>query len=150
MSIHYSPYNDNDKLEIIALIKQLYIEDNGGEPMTLEKINATIHFLNKNPQNGQIVSIKDKDVIVGYAILINFWSNEMGGIILHVDELFIKKEYRSQSIGTQFIKHLIKTKQKDYIAIQLEVFPSNMKALEFYSKNGFHKTESNLLRYSLS
>ena len=47
-------------------------------------------------------------------------------------------------------QHLIKTKRKDYIAIQLEVYPSNMKALDFYSKNGFHQTESNLLRYSLN
>ena len=80
---------------------------------------------------------------VGYSILINFWSNEFGGNILIIDELFVRKEFRSQGIASQFIQHLAETKFNDSVALQLEVTPDNHRALALYKNLGFkrHKND---------
>ena len=125
MNVSYNPYQESYKTELTSLIKLLYEEDPEGTTMTEGKINSTIQHLTSNPQSGKILVITSNEIIIGYSILINYWSNEFGGAILFLDELCIKPEYRRQSIGTKFIQHLIAESQSGYKAIFLEVFPSN-------------------------
>lgn len=72
---------------------------------------------------------------IGYALLVFFWSNEYGGNILTVDELFVKADFRGQGIGTDFFSFIDKLENK--AAIRLETTPGNLRALEYYKRMGF-------------
>lgn len=48
---------DQDKLK--GMILELYREDPGGEAMDLQKITATIHYLQQNPKHGNIVILEN-------------------------------------------------------------------------------------------
>jgi ribosomal protein S18 acetylase RimI-like enzyme len=54
-----------------------------------------------------------------------------------IDELYIKKEYRSRGIGTNFISYLIKIRYNNSAALQLETTPKNKKSRKLYEKLGF-------------
>lgn len=73
-------------------------------------------------------------------ILVFFWSNEYGGNIVIIDELFVKEEYRSQGIGTEFFSFAEKFNNK--AAIQLETTPFNKRALDYYKRLGFVPDEN--------
>lgn len=126
-----------DKKEIIELIQNLYKEDANGESINLQKINRTFKELFLHSEKGSIFVIEDKKKIIGYAIIINYWSNELGGNVLFIDEIYIHPDYRDIGVGTNFINYLIKNKISSSVGIQLEITKSNKKAKNFYEKLGF-------------
>lgn len=126
-----------DKKEIIELIQNLYKEDSYVENISLQKINRTIKELFLHNEKGSIFIIEEKEKIIGYAIIINYWSNEFGGNILFIDEIFILPDYRNFGVGTNFINYLIKNKINSSVGIQLEVTKANTNAKNFYEKLGF-------------
>jgi len=150
MKLSYRPFKNTDRQELMTMITSLYFEDPDGQKMDEGKINKTIHFLSNNPQSGSILILTYEEKIVGYCIMIRYWSNEYGGELTFVDELFIKQEYRSHGFGSQFIKLFAKERQSVSKAILLEVFPYNQKAFNFYLKNGFEKNRGQFLKLNLS
>ena len=102
MDIHYRPMGNSDTETVSALIKALYREDPAGEAMTDEKIRHTFDQLSARPDTGVVLVFETDFRIIGYALLINFWSNEYGGIVLIIDELYLVPAFRGQGVGTHF------------------------------------------------
>jgi ribosomal protein S18 acetylase RimI-like enzyme len=148
MNIQYLPYKNKHKSEFLSMVHGLYNSDEG-EAMSNQKITATTDFLSKNPKNGQILIFTEDETVIGYSILIYYWSNEFGGQIIFVDELYLKDSHRNKNIGTNFLNYLFQKKNEGFKAIFLEVFPSNKRAFDFYTRNGFMKTTGDYLKYSL-
>ena len=142
MNITYRKFKAADKKIIAELMKSLTIEDPEGKPSSPKKINRTFTRLLNHPDNGVIMVLADGAKIIGYGILINFWSNEHGGNILNINELYIKSDYRGKGIGTKFIQYLIHNKFNNCVAVQLETLPANKKAKQLYERIGF-KLSSN-------
>jgi len=149
MNITYRNFKLSDKKYVAKLIKLLYLEDPEGKPATDDNINRTFKELTSHHDKGTIMVIEDGLTIIGYAILVNFWSNEYGGNILNLDELYILKKYRSQGVGTKFTQYLIDNKFNNSVAVQLETMPSNEKARQLYERIGFKLSQSNHFIYDL-
>lgn len=137
MSVVYRQFRETDTEVVTALIYQLHTEDPEGKPMSATKIAQTLEFLPSHPDQGKIMVLEKEGEVIGYALLINFWSNEYGGNILTVDELYIKPEYRGQKTGTNFITYLAETNHGNSVAMQLETTPENLKAKQLYKRLGF-------------
>jgi ribosomal protein S18 acetylase RimI-like enzyme len=150
MKIQYITYRDELRDDLLGMIKSLYSEDPSCKKMNDKKIDKTIIYLQSHPDNGRIIMINNGDLILGYAIIVYFWSNEYGGLVLLLDELFIREEFRNKGIGSSFIKNLISTETGKSRAIFLEVIPSNIRAMEFYQKSGFQLHINKFHRYLLS
>ncbi len=138
------PIEATDEEETFEMIENLYKEDPVNKPMTKEKIRNTFITLRSLPDKGCIMVIEIDYKIAGYSILINFHSNEFGGNIVFIDELYVKEEFRSKGIGTNFIRYLKDTKFGNAVALQLEVTPGNTKARKLYESLGFqlHKNDT--------
>lgn len=145
----YLPYHDQHKAELMEMIHALYRDDPEGEEMSEDKIERTVAFLASHPENGQITLLSRSENIIGYAILIRYWSNEYGGLLLFLDELFVKEDFRGQGIGTHFIQDLLDSVGEDFKAVFLEVIPSNDRALQLYQRLGFQPAKNKYLRYVL-
>jgi ribosomal protein S18 acetylase RimI-like enzyme len=133
-----------DATAVSQLMQQLSVEDAGGKPVTPEKAERTFSALTEHPDFGQITVVEIDGTVVGYAILINFWSNEFGGNMLTIDELYIAPDFRGQGIGTQFIQQIIVT-HPSAVAFQLEVSPENKRANELYQRLGFVSQRNSVL-----
>lgn len=136
-----------DHKHVTKMMFQLYEEDGQYElekTISNENIKKTLETLEKHPEKGCVLVLENDQQIIGYSIIINFWSNEYGGNIVDIDELYVQKDFRSQGIGTQFIQDLISMRFNDCVALQLEVNPKNKKARKLYEKLGFetHKNET--------
>jgi GNAT superfamily N-acetyltransferase len=128
-------YEETDYDDLLEMIRSLYREDPEGEPINEEKIRRTIAESRSYPEKLSIYMLSSGNVNVGYAILVYFWSNEYGGNIIFIDELYVKEPYRSQGIGTEFLSFAERIKNK--VALQLETTPGNSRALAYYKKLGF-------------
>jgi ribosomal protein S18 acetylase RimI-like enzyme len=127
------------------MVYQLYREDPGAKQMTPNKVSQTVNQLRNNPNKGRILIFETEGRIVGYAILIFYWSNEYGGDIVHIDELYVKPEHRGRGIAAAFLKQLHR-QSYGAVALELEVTPSNTRALHYYKRLGFKETKNLHLR----
>ena len=148
MKIRYRQFTLGDKKIITRLMKDFYKEVPGIRGITDDKIKRTFLALAADPGKGKILVIEKGKIIVGYALLANFWSNEWGGNVLFLDEIYLKPEFRGQGIGRSFINYLIEKKYNHATAIQLEVASNNKKARALYADIGFKPYQNEYLLYS--
>ncbi len=124
-------------------------EDFSGWVATSESIQTTLDHIRKHPDKGNILVFEQEGFLIGYAILINFWSNEYKGNVLIIDELYILPDYRSQGIATAFLNFLSDTRYNDSVMLHLEVSDSNKRAMDLYRKMGFAMNTYNTLKKKL-
>ena len=119
------------------MIRALYEEDAYGQPMSDEKIQRTVRELRARPQKGQITIFEVSQIIVGYAIVIYHWSNEYGGDIACIDEIYVKPAWRGRGIGTAFLDDTASSQGGLLRGLQLEVTPKNDRVMAYYLRRGF-------------
>ena len=88
---------DDDSL--VEMCLRLYDEDPGILPIHPENMRATLRALRREPSRGRAVVLEVENQLSGYALLIAFWSNELGGNICEVDELFVVPQRRNLGHG---------------------------------------------------
>ena len=142
MKVNFELFKNEDYSELKDMISGLYSEDPPSVPMAEEKILKTVKELTHNPAKGQIIIFRVNNEIAGYGIIIFFWSNEYGGNILYIDELFVKQAWRSKKIGTEFFNYLYKTFRDEVVALKLEVTPRNVRARKYYETLEFKETRN--------
>src|SRR5579862_851219 len=89
-----------DDQTIIEMCLQFYSEDPGLEPVTAEHMRRTLETLRREPSRGRAVVLEVDGQTVGYSLLIAFWSNEFGGDVCEIDELFVAPSHRGVGHGT--------------------------------------------------
>jgi GNAT superfamily N-acetyltransferase len=149
MSIQYRTVARADHPTLVGFMRQLYEEDPAERPVPEEHFRRTLLELEEHPERGTILMMHKDRQIVGYAVLINFWSNECGGNILTIDELYVARPMRGQGLGADFVRHVIKTKWNDFVALRLEVTPANARARRLYERLGFSSLKNETLQLRL-
>ncbi len=145
MNISYRKFEDTDRMAVVSMIQDFYNDDPSGKNKTEEDIYKTFEVFEKHPDYGSIMIFNEGNRVVGYCIIVNFYSNEYGGLILNIDELYIIPEYRGKGISTDFVRYLKERKDIEFVAMELEVLPYNARALKLYEKLGFMKSDRSYL-----
>src|SRR3989338_2611496 len=139
IKVKYRLMKKGEENIVTQYIKGLFLEDPTPQGMSDKKIKKTIKTLLEHKEKGTIMVFESEKELLGYAMLINFWSNEYGGNVVYIDELFVKKEWRGKGIATQFIKFLEKKRINNAVSLFLEVTPQNKGAEELYKRLGFEE-----------
>ena len=133
----FRPMTADDAGAVIAMMTALYEEDASGY-VSPDHFRRTVDTLLAEPHRGTVVVFDLPDAPrIGYAILIPYWSNEFGGPMVEVDELFVRAEFRARGVGRAFIAWIERERPHGATVIELEVTPDNHKAQEFYRSVGF-------------
>jgi GNAT superfamily N-acetyltransferase len=85
----------------------------------------------------------------GYALLCSFWSNELGGEVCIIDELYVVPSARGRGIGTGLVTSLLRRELPWFeraVNVELEVTPGNARARALYERLGFRAYENALMR----
>ena len=77
----------------------------------------------------------------GYAQLSKTFSQEVGGTVILVEELYVRPEYRSHGLGSEFFKFLKDGPGKNARRLRLEVTHSNKRAISLYERMGFEQLD---------
>lgn len=123
--------------DVLRMMRELYeadAEELRADPATFP---STIDYLLDHPASGRIVLLTDGRVLHGYALLVSYWSNEWGGIVLLLDELFVDTKFRGHGIAKSFLDHLAHERPFGAVVVALEVSPHNTRARALYESMGF-------------
>lgn len=129
-----------DDEAIVAMCLALNRVDPGTRPVSRGQVLRTLEVLRAEPSRGHAVVAELNGQIVGYALLIAFWSNELGGELCVVDEIYVLEAFRRRGLVTELITALRDSDtlwSREAVAIGLEVSPSNAVARSLFQKLGF-------------
>jgi ribosomal protein S18 acetylase RimI-like enzyme len=125
-----------DASAVLAMMQALCAEDPPSSPVDPDRFGVTIERFLDEPARGSVIVFTEERATRGYALLVPYWSNEYGGMILYIDELFVVPESRNRGIARNFFDFLGRTRPFDAVAIALEVSPANIRAQRFYEAIG--------------
>jgi len=130
---------------VLEMMRSLFLEDQATSSPDPAKFPLTIAFLLSNPSLGRIMLFIENGILSGYALLIPYWSNEFGGTLLFVDELFVIRKARNRGIATRFFAFLEQERPFSSVALALEVSPRNQRARQLYESLGFKIRDNSIL-----
>lgn len=132
----WAPLRETEELTFRQLVLEFWEEsDETSGFMTTAKVSQTIARSKSHPDELEITLFRQRDTAVGYVILSSFWSNEYGGMITIVDELYIQPAFQGMGTASAFLEELSQRSERQ--GLLLEVFPENQRAFELYRRLGF-------------
>jgi len=140
--------NPNEDDLIVEMCLALNRED-PGEPVGEPQIRRTLAAFRAEPVRGRALLAEVDAEIAGYALLVSFWSNEYGGEICAIDELYVKPSHRNRGISTSLFDAVIGDRSlwpECPVALELEVTPDNARARALYERLGFRARNQTLRR----
>ena len=127
--------NETDKDFYINTVKAFYNSDAVLHSIPEKNIIKTFNELIKSETYAQCYIFEKDGEKAGYALLAKTFSQEAGGEVLWIDEIYILPEFRSKGIGSNFFNFI--KENSNAARLRLEFCPSNQKAIEVYKRQGF-------------
>jgi ribosomal protein S18 acetylase RimI-like enzyme len=145
----WRPATVDDEDAIVSMSLALYAEDPAPADVSAAQVRATLERFRHEPVRGRAFVLDLHGEPRGYALLVSFWSNELGGEICTVDELYVAPECRGRRHATRFLESLIaggSLWSGTPVALELEVSPDNAGAFRLYERLGFRAKRNTTLR----
>jgi ribosomal protein S18 acetylase RimI-like enzyme len=140
-----------DDLAVLEMFQALYREDPSPDPVPDEQLLRTLRVLRDEPERGRAIVLDSDSGCIGYALLVSFWSNELGGEVANIDELYVAPDHRGRGAGTRLVEQLSRGELwgRVPVAIDLEVTPDNHRARALYERLGFVAAKNTVMRRRL-
>ena len=138
---------------IVDMSLALYGHDPSPRAVSAPQIRATLDVFRRETIRGRAVVLEEHGTISGYAFLVSFWSNELGGEVCTIDELYVQPESRRRGHSTSLVMAVRNDRSlwpARPVALELEVSPSNHGARALYDRLGFRPRHNATLRLLLS
>ena len=119
----------------LKLSSEFYNSEATLEPIPSENHIKTFEELIRSQDYLECFIFEHEDQIAGYGLISKTFSQESGGIVVWVEELYIIEQFRCFGLGTEFFKHL-----EDKIPAtryRLEIEEKNKRAKKLYNKLGY-------------
>jgi ribosomal protein S18 acetylase RimI-like enzyme len=133
--------------KITAADREIYLDmakDFYASPAVLENIpeeNITrsfAEFLGGTPY-GDAFIFEENGTVIGYGVLAYTYSQEAGGKVVWLEEIYVLSAYRGRGYGSEFIDFVLK--EIPAARYRLETEPENEKAAALYRRKGFELFE---------
>jgi ribosomal protein S18 acetylase RimI-like enzyme len=141
------PVTAADQPHVLRMVRALYAEDPSPRSPSDGDVERTLGVLADASRGAALVADDGGGAPFAYVFLTRLWSNELGGDIVFIDELWVAPERRGCGVGTAVIAHAMRTMaERGAVAFELEVTPGNARARALYERLGFRPLRNASLR----
>jgi GNAT superfamily N-acetyltransferase len=130
---------------LVDLVERFHAETQSGREVGQAQVVATLKELNQHRRSGSWFVFERDEEVIGYCIIVNRWSNGLGGIVLHVDELYVRPGRRGRGVATDFLGLLAKVAPGDAAAIQFELPAETRRAHGLLRRLGFEAAKGRVM-----
>ncbi|HJC75176.1 MAG TPA: GNAT family N-acetyltransferase [Candidatus Mediterraneibacter faecavium] len=132
---------ENHRDLYIRMAEEFYSSDAVLHPIPRAYIERTADEALQSDAYAEIYLLECEGEPAGYGLTARTFSQEAGGSVLWIEELYIREQFRSRGLGREFFSY-IEEKNKDRTArIRLEVEEENTRAASLYERLGYEKLD---------
>ena len=115
-------------------------DDNYGVYLELKRIQKLLqdrcHLIVGN-HDGYMIEFDSQTI--GYLLLSKTYSNEEGGYVTWVEEVYINDKYQGKGYGEITMKDIYQQFKDETKVFRLEVSPENKAIIDFYKRHGYEE-----------
>lgn len=130
-----------DREIYLQLATEFYESDAVLHNIPAEHISGTFEEMTTSDRYAEGYFFEVDHSIAGYALLAKTYSQEAGGEVLWIEEIYIRPEFRSRGLGREFFQYLEDNKSDRVKRIRLEVEEDNALAVSLYERLGYERLE---------
>lgn len=126
-----------DRALFLELADEFYHTDGVLHPVPMANLCRTFEaILAENPYVSAFMIEKDGRA-AGYGQLSFTWSTEAGGMVVWLEELYIRPAFQGQGLGSEYFHYVMEHYKDKAARFRLEVEPGNEGAIRLYKKLGY-------------
>lgn len=125
----------------LEMAEEFYHSDAVLHPVPDEYIRRTAAEALRSDEYVSIYMISTDGKDAGYAVTAKTFSQEAGGFVLWIEELYIRKEFRSRGLGREFFGYIEENKGEEVTRLRLEAEETNSRAISLYKNLGYRRLE---------
>lgn len=124
-----------DKEIYFSLASAFYSSDAVLHPVPIKNIENTFEELMKRDTYAECHICEEGGEPIGFLLVAKTFSQESGGIVTWIEELFLKEEYRGGGRGAEMVEYIERVFPAS--RFRLEAEPDNERAIRLYKRLGF-------------
>ena len=128
---------ENDKELYITMAEEFYNSDAVLHPIPRDHFEKTANEALRSDEYAEIYLLEYEGETAGYGLTARTFSQEAGGQVLWIEELYIRKEFRSKGLGSEFFSSLEDKNRGEIVRLRLEVEADNTRAISLYERLGY-------------
>lgn len=130
------PIQESDRASYLAMAAEFFSSPVVLSPIPEEHITRTFDLLMQGTPFAEGYLFEQEGKTIGYALLARTWSQEAGGEVIWIEELYLRPEARGKGTGRAFLAFL-ETQYPSAKRFRLEVEKENTRAVALYESMGF-------------
>lgn len=136
MIITIRSIENKDKDKYLEMVTKFYNSDAVLHSVPYKNFENTFNEVIKSNTYAECFMIMYNLEIVGYTLISKTYSQEVGGKVLLIEEIYIESKFRNKGIGKKIFEFL-ENRYEGYKRFRLEVEKSNTNVITLYRKIGF-------------
>lgn len=128
---------EKDRQLYIEMAREFYHSDAVLHPVPDSHFAKTAAEALSGGGCAEIFILEYDSAAAGYALTARSFSQEAGGVVVWIEEIYIREPYRSKGLGREFFNYIEKEKDRDTVRIRLEVEEKNERAKSLYRQLGY-------------
>lgn len=133
-------YEASDRRTVTEMLDEFYHSPAVLHPIPRAHFEKTLNAAEAGNPCVRLYVIENGGQTAGYALLALTFSNEAGGDVVWLDEIYIRPEFQGKGLGNEFFDFL----EKEFASaarFRLEVEADNDGAVRLYERRGFRPLE---------
>ena len=127
--------NANDRDTYLNLATGFYSGEATLHSINLDHTNRTFDECVKGSPFARAVLLEEDGKPAGFALFAFTWSNESGGMVAWLEELYVDPSFRGRQLGSQFMEWMLQ-EYSGFSRIRLELTRNNHGARKLYARYG--------------
>ena len=127
----------NDRETYIALSEEFYSSDAVSHSIPVEFHKNSFDELMRSDEYIECFILEHEGDTAGYALIAKTFSPEAGGVVVWIEELYVREGFRGKGLGKAFFAYM--EQNYNVSRYRLEVEPDNVRAKKLYSALGYKK-----------
>ena len=130
-----------DKKTYMEMAREFYHSDAVLHPVPDTYFERTADEALRSDVYAEIFLFECENEAAGYGLIAKTYSQEAGGMVWWIEEVYVREAFRSKGIGREFFAYLDKVKGSAVTGMRLEVEEDNTRAVALYKKLGYKPLE---------
>ncbi len=131
------PFENTDRQAYLEMAEEFYQTDAVLHNAPKENFITTFDAAIENSPYVKGYIFEQNNEVAGFALISPAYSNEVGGMVLWLEELYVRNKFQGQGLGKEFFSFIEEEAAAYAKRIRLEVHPNNTRAIALYHKLGY-------------